>query len=154
MIALSYRMLGDGWALCTVAIDGRQWESDVSYMGNTIGELLEAIALVVEGVSESRVAFFAEPGEDRWVFRRLGRGVDALVNLTVFFHHEWLSGRPDDHGRTAFAAEVPIIELALAARAMAREVMAEYDRDATQRLWRKCSYPLNGFERLNRFLAV
>ena len=157
MISFTYRVVGSGWAFCTVELDGRTHESLVSYLGDTIDELLGAIAYIAEGGSGTRISFFSEPGEDRWVFRRNGRGVDATVDLTVFYHREWRSSRPDDYGRTEFTAVVPVIELALAARAMAREVLAEYeyDRDASHRLWQQEGpFPLGEYERLNRLLAM
>jgi hypothetical protein len=75
MLRLSWTVVGSGSANCTFADQDAEVTVEGSYIAETPGELLTAVARVVTSVSEARADFEAEPTGYRLVLRRDGEDV-------------------------------------------------------------------------------
>jgi len=58
-----YRLVGTGWSEARVADAHRHAVLPASYLLDALGNLIEAVALVVEGAGEARCSWDEEPGE-------------------------------------------------------------------------------------------
>jgi hypothetical protein len=86
-----YRLIGSGWSEARVADTERHATVTASYLSDALKNLVEAVALVVEGAPEARCSWDEEPGEYRWIFTRVGNAVDLRV---LSFREMW-SDEPD-----------------------------------------------------------
>src|SRR5690349_4440222 len=78
-VEFDYRLTGLGWAEARIS-DGRSDATfTASYLEHALGDLLEAVGILLEGADEARCSWMEEPGEYRWVFRREGSAVQLRV---------------------------------------------------------------------------
>lgn len=65
MLTINCRLIGSGWAECTLHADGRQGKISAPYLSDALGKLLLAGVPVFAGVHNISVGFDEEPGEYR-----------------------------------------------------------------------------------------
>ena len=115
----SFELTGHGWARATVAGAHSTVELTASYLGDALGDLLRAVADVLDGASEAHFTWDEEPGEFRWSLLRRGGDIEVLVT-TFAFDEVW------DDDQTAFADVVAAEELALLVSSAARDTLSQW----------------------------
>src|SRR5262245_63524255 len=91
-VSFAYRLVGSGWAECTIAIDEQHAAMTASYLSDAFGDLLGAVIRMVEGQPEATASFAEEPGEYRWRFFR--KEPDRILIRILDFPELW-GDRPD-----------------------------------------------------------
>jgi hypothetical protein len=126
---------GAGWAEATLA-DGPS-SATASYLGDALGELLEANGTRFEGADEARCSWEEEPGEYRWLFQ----GTGADVHLRVLAFADVYSKEPDHQGVVVFETRQPLREVARSIADGAQAVLDQHGEDEYLRRWVHFSVP-------------
>jgi len=146
----TYRLTGKGWAEARIADESGWAAMTASYLSDALGDLLEAVGLLLEGASKARCSWEEEPGEYRWIFVRAD-GND--VNLKILAFDDMyaqpaalpgvaqFSPQPDEHGELRFSTTQPLGVLARAIADGAAAALAEYGEAGYLAQWVEAPFP-------------
>jgi hypothetical protein len=138
-VEFTYRLTGTGWSEARLA-HGSNWTTiTASYLGDALGDLLEALGVLLEGAAQARCSWEDEPGEYRWLFER----TDSDVHLRVLAFPDQYAEEPDDQGKLLFEAQTPLREMAEAIADGAQSVLNEYGEDEYLRQWKEHPFPVS-----------
>jgi hypothetical protein len=145
-----YRLTGTGWAEARIGDDASHAILTASYLSDALGDLLEAIGLLLEGASEARCSWEEEPGEYRWIFVRTG---DNDVQLEILAFDDMYSRpvtlpgvaelcpQPDARGELRFSTRQPLGVLARAIADGAAAALGEYGEEGYLAKWVEAPFP-------------
>ena len=71
LINFIYDLVSTGWSKCILETENQKIELYASYLSDALGDLSFAIHETLSGEEYSRATFTEEPGEYRWVFKRV-----------------------------------------------------------------------------------
>jgi hypothetical protein len=100
----SYSLTGARWAKAVVSDGEHRATVTASYLTDALRDLLDAVAVVAKGDSESRCLWTEEPGEFRWIFRR----AHGDVEIEVIELKETYSRASDLEGTLRFRSTQPM----------------------------------------------
>ena len=144
-----YRLTGTGWSEARLGDGPCSVRITASYLGDALGELLEAVGVLLEGAEQARCSWAEEPGEYRWIFDRAG----SDVRLRVLALPDDDPRKPDDRGQVVFDSTAPLREIADAIADGAQKVLDEYGEDEYLRLWAQHPFPLRHLELIQAHLT-
>jgi hypothetical protein len=148
-VEFSYRLTGTGWAEARIA-DEESWATiTASYLSDALGELLEAVGVLLEGADEARCSWQEEPGEFRWIFRR----TSSDVRLRVLSFPDQIPPEPDADGTPVFETRQSLAALAAAIADGAQAVLDEYGEDGYRTQWVDSPFPSGHLSMIQRSLA-
>ena len=145
VIEFDYQLTGQGWSAAWIADDTGSARLSASYLSDALRHLLEAVALSVEGVPESRCSWDEEPGEYRWILRRSG---EQVVVTILWFDDLW-SGLADQRGRPVFETTQDAQALGTAVEGGARRLLDELGPQEYERQRFEHPFPLDALDRLH-----
>jgi len=148
-VSVEYELSGCGWAACTLEIDGHRIELSASYLSHALDDLLHAATSLVRGVEETSATFVEEPGEIRWLFRRVG-GDRLAVRIARFT--TWLAPKPDAAGQVVFDDECRLPSFAGAVLAAGQRLLREHGMEGYRAAWRNHDFPLDRLRQLQAAL--
>ncbi|ROP55948.1 hypothetical protein [Streptomyces sp. PanSC9] len=128
-LRLAWVLSGRGWADCTVSDQEARADVTASYITAAPEDLLRAVTRLVDGETECRAQFEAEPTAYRWIFYR--DGTDVWIRLLKLAH-----GSDHDNRGTEIWSTQQCIDIV--ARAVIRcfdEVVKEYGESAYRGKW-------------------
>lgn len=144
----SYEVTGAGWSKALISDGEHRATVTASYLTDALRDLLDAVAAVAEGESESRCLWTEEPGEFRWVFR----GAHGEVEIQVIEFEQTYSREPDLDGTLRFRSTQPV---GLVARRVAKSAQDLFDTlgpHGYKDRWIEHPFPSDALERLSRLL--
>src|SRR5664279_1329088 len=136
-VEFHYRLTGTGWSEARLADDRGSATITASYLSDALGELLEAVGLLLEGAPAARCSWDEEPGEYRWIFDR----DEETVRLRVLGFRGLWGNEPDERGSTVFETVQTLRALASAIAAGAQTVLDEYGEEGYKAKWIEHSFP-------------
>ena len=145
-----YRLTGLGWAEARVSDGASTATITASYLDDALGDLLEAVGVLLEGAEEARCSWTEEPGESRWTFRREG----AAVQLRVLVFPGMYSHEPDGTGVVVFDTLQPLREVARAIATGAQAVLDEHGEDGYLQRWYEHPFPSGHLEAIQVWLSA
>jgi hypothetical protein len=83
-----YKLKKAGWATATLVCSGQTVEMTVSYLHDSLKNLLTAVIALRNGAIEASVIFMDEPGEHRLTLTRIG---DSDVHIAIDSFSDWKS---------------------------------------------------------------
>jgi hypothetical protein len=147
-LRFSYQLTGAGWSSAQLDSGDVTVSLSASYLSDALRHLVEAVALVAEGVSSSRCSWDEEPGEFRWLFTRDNQSVRIVI---LVFDELW-GNEPDERGRVIFDEAVAVQELARGILRGADDVLAQMTVEQYREKWIEHDYPTDAVERLRTAL--
>lgn len=145
----TYRLTGPGWSEARLADGSNAVTITASYLGDALGELLEALGLLLEGADQARCSWEEEPGEYRWLFQRS----DAGVWLRVLAFPDQYAEEPDERGEVLFETRAPLREIVEAIADGAEKVLERYGEDEYLRRWVEHPFPIGHLQLIRSYLA-
>lgn len=130
-IDFRYRLTGAGWAEASISGGEASATLRASYLGDALGDLLEAVGVLLEGATGARCSWEDEPGEYRWIFSRRGEDVHVQV---LGFEDSYLR-KPDAAGTVVYESTLPLLGLAVAMADGAQAVLDEHGADGYMAKW-------------------
>jgi len=145
-----YKLVGSGWSEARIGDENAHADLSASYLSDALGNLLEAVAVVAEGVEEARCSFNEEPGEYRWILRRVG---DDVV-LTVLAFDELRGNEPDSRGSVVFTTRQPVLRVARKMLSEAQRLLDDLGPELYAKQWGQHPFPQAQLERLRRAIRA
>lgn len=139
-----YRLTGAGWSEAVLTIGSASSQLSASYLGDALGDLVAAAALLPRAESTIRVSWDEEPGEFRWV---LDRTDDQLTVRILWFDELWGS-KPDEKGKLLLAVTCSLVAFQRAIAAAAHAVLNEWGGDGYREQWIEHEFPMEALRRL------
>jgi hypothetical protein len=136
-VEFAYDLSGTGWARARVADDGSAAELGASYLSDALGDLLEAVGVLLEGARQARCSWHHEPGEFRWVFEQN----DDATHVRVLRFLDQMDHEPDEQGTVVFETTRSLSVVAAAIVAGADAVLARYGEAQYLRRWVQHPFP-------------
>jgi hypothetical protein len=149
-VEFAYRLTGTGWSEARLSDGDSSVTITASYLGDALGELLEAIGLLLEGAEQARCSWAEEPGEFRWVFDR----ASTDVRLRVLAFPSDNPRQPDDSGRVIFQTTAPLRDVAGAIASGAQTLLDEHGEEEYGRRWALHPFPVGQLELIRAKLAA
>ena len=131
-VNISYKLTGAGWAECALSVDDQAIVITASYLSHALESLLQGVVEIMRGQPEARASFDEEPGEYRWLFRRIE---DQTLSIKILWFDELWGNEPDEKGRIMFEAACRLRTFAGAVLAASQRVIAEHGFDGYKNEW-------------------
>ncbi len=132
-----YRLTGTGWATAQLADGHGSADITASYLSDALGNLLAAVIALLDGAAEARCSWDLEPGENRWVFERVG----SDVHLRILGFRGRRKPGPDQGGTVLFETDERLTVMAAAIADGAEAVVAEYGEQGYLDHWLLHPFP-------------
>jgi hypothetical protein len=149
-VEFTYRLTGTGWAEARLSDRSSSTTITASYLADALGDLLVAVASMLDGADEARCSWQEEPGEYRWVFQRAG----SDVHLRVLAFPDGQANDPDGSGVVVFETRQPLRGMARVIGDAAQAVLEEYGEDEYRRRWVEFPFPRAQLEMILECLGV
>lgn len=138
---LRYRVLEAGWAEVTIGCDGVHVDIPVSYLHDSLRDLISAATAIADGAREITVLFRDEPGEHHLNARRLDGGRIALEVITY-------PDAPPHGAKIVLSCETTAAHFRGQVLSTADAILTELGTDEYARRWRPDAFPLDELARL------
>lgn len=147
---ITYRVIGVGWAECTVDDGESTCTVTASYLSDALGNLVLAALALLSRFSRLTFSFDEEPGEYRWVISspRLNE-----VEIQILSLNELWGDKPDSEGRLLFRTVCTPETFGNSVHAAAACVLAEYGEAGYQKQWSEHPFPMAQFRELSILLT-
>jgi hypothetical protein len=136
-VEFSYKLTGTGWGEARIADEEAHVVLPTSYLSDVLGDLLQALGILLEGSPTAECSWEEEPGEYRWVFNSSD---DDVALRILAFRNSW-PRRPEEEGEVVVATVGPLRDIADAIVTGAAAVLDEYGEDEYQRRWVQYPFP-------------
>jgi hypothetical protein len=107
-VEFSYKLTGTGWGEARIADEEAHVVLPTSYLSDVLGDLLQALGILLEGSPTAECSWEEEPGEYRWVFNSSD---DDVALRILAFRNSW-PRRPEEEGEVVFATVGPLRDIA------------------------------------------
>ncbi len=145
----NYEIVGVGWARASLGEGDSKVELTASYLGDALGDLLEAIGVLLEGGTSARCSWEEEPGEYRWVFTRDGHN----VRLVILALSDNFPPMPDEDGVEIYRTSEPLVDLARSVADAAQRVLDQYGEAEYLRRWVDAPFPTAHLQMIREMLT-
>lgn len=149
MLKIDFRLIGSGWAECTVYADGLECKVSASYLSDALGKLVLAGVAVLAGAQSVSVGFDEEPGEYRWAIVMIDSGT---VRVDVLEFQELWGNRPDAEGRSLMTFSCSALEFGKAVCATADEVLKQHSLAGYKQRWVENDFPVVELDLLKSYI--
>lgn len=141
-VEFHYRLRGTGWSEAFIGVAGQWANPTASYLGDALGELLEAVDQLLDGASSATVVWEEEPGEYEWRLER----EDDLVEVSI-------CSRVHQPSKIIFDARPTLIDFAAAVASGARTVLDAEGEIGYKRAWVEHPFPTATLESIEQKLS-
>jgi hypothetical protein len=148
-VNVSYKLTGSGWAECVLNVDGQLITMTASYLSHALENILQATIEIVKGNPEARASFDEEPGEYRWLFKRIN---EQQVNVKILWFDELWNNEPDENGQLNFEANCRLRTFAGAILSASQQVLLENGLAGYKNKWHEHDFPVSAQNDLKRLL--
>ncbi len=147
---MNYKLIGSGWAECTLQIDGQVIVATASYLSDALADLLQSVVDLLQGQAEATASFEEEPGEYRWRFQRVD---EQNILVRILWFDDLYSYAPDEKGRLEFEAKCRLRTFAGEVLSTMQQLLAQHGLAGYKEQWRPYDFPLELQEKLKRLLV-
>ncbi|MFY0654657.1 MAG: hypothetical protein JXQ96_21670 [Cyclobacteriaceae bacterium] len=151
-IEFQYNLGSAGWADATISEGKDSATMTVSYLHDSLGELTDAMNLLIKGGKESRTVFMDEPGEH---LMSLINSKDDELEIEVRWFDDWASW--DMHSKKDYKV---VFKRTTSLYEFANKVCDNLDRiyikegtEGYKEKWVEHDYPLNSYLKLKKLLG-
>jgi hypothetical protein len=149
-VQFNYEIVGVGWARASAGDADSKVELTASYLGDALGDLLEAIGILLEGGTAARCSWEEEPGEYRWIFTRDG----DEVRLVILALPDNFPPMPDEDGVEVYRTTEPLVDLATSIADAAQRVLDQYGEAEYLRWWIDAPFPTAHLQMIREMLTL
>lgn len=141
-----------GWADPSLNVDDQTVRMTASYLTDALGDLLNALILLVNGSPEARCEWTQEPGGWQWLFWRPN---ETDVDVRVSFKEDVLSRdrRPFTDEGLRLRTRLPLQALVAAVASGARRCLDEFGTDGFAERWSDFPFPRMQLESLEHWVS-
>ncbi len=151
-LSISFKLVGPGWADCSVSIDNQLTVLTASYLEDALGNLADATLRIAQGENSAYAIFAEEPGEYRWKFTKIN---DKEISVAILKFDEWRGlKQSDEKGRIIFKFECPLLVFVRRTIICLSDVLKEYGLEGYAEKWMMHEFPLEVYNELRNILPA
>jgi hypothetical protein len=146
---LQYEVADAGWADCRVAFGEDFVSMTASYLHDSLHQLCDVVANVVNGAQAGIVLFMDEPGEHEL---RLERSGENDVVFRVVWYHDWKSWGlcSESDGKAVLQGRTTVAHLRAQVYSTVRHILESLGKAEYRRRWVEHDFPVPAFSRLEK----
>jgi hypothetical protein len=137
-LSITYSLTGAGWSRCSLTFDEQTCSISASYLSDALGNLVLSAVGMMQGYGSVAFGFDEEPGEYRWVIRKIAGDTMSLKILE--FPQLW-GNEPDAAGKELMSIELPIEDYAKAVEKVADSVFTQHGEAEYLKMWVEHAFP-------------
>ena len=137
-ITVEYKLVGKGWAACTLNFYGGEYTLTASYLSDALLELVSGTNRLLAGGTEARFSFDEEPGEYRWIMRCTK---EVGLNVKILEFPELWGRKPDEKGTVLLDIICRPRDFAIALLLSLNELLEEIGVDGYRDIWANAQFP-------------
>jgi len=147
---LRYNLVGTGWSETTVEDGKRVIKVSASYLSDALGDLARGAIAVQRGSPEVRFAFAEEPGEYRWVLKKIdAESYDwRILEFTKLWGNE-----PDEVGSVILECSIPRVAFAKTVLQALEDVRHQEGETEYKKKWVQHDFPSKELTELRSLIA-
>jgi len=149
-VALDYKIVGKGWAECSLDFYGTKFTVTASYLSDALLELVSGTNHILAGGNEARFSFDEEPGEFRWIMRRTQDG--GLAVRILDFPELW-GRKPDEEGAVLLDVTCQLKDFAHALLLSLNALLLEFGVSGYRDKWGNSEFPSGQYRALCEHLG-
>ena len=120
----------------------------VSYMSDSLLQLVEAAICLFDGSTSVRISFDDEPGEHRCIVNRTG----SDIQIRILWFEEFQARLPDDRGHEVFGCASTASQFVAEVFSCCKRLLEEHGEVGYKERWVMHEFPTDRFEHLSRLL--
>jgi hypothetical protein len=146
-LQLNYILDDHGWANLRLTQGGQTVDMTVSYLHDTLAELVTAANLLLKGASEAKVVAMDEPGEHLIYLQATD---DLYVAVEVRWFRDWASWNliTEKEFEVVFKADCTIKNFAFEVFATAKAILDNDGLEGYKEKWMRHDFPIDEYRRL------
>lgn len=148
-VCLDYKLVGLGWAACSLTVGDKHIDLTASYIGDALGDLVTATLFVMQGESEAQFSFQEEPGRYQWTLRRIA---DDRIAISIAELERNVPAGPNEEGVEVFQATCDRLAFARAMVTALDEVLREHGPEGYREKWVEYDFPLAEYRELKELV--
>ena len=149
-VRFEYQLSGTGWADAAIFVDEEKFPMAVSYLHDSLRQLLEQVAAFLAGRSEeARVIFMDEPGEHWLIVRRQKEGAEFELR----WYDDWASWKmfSEERYSTQVLCTVCLEEFTASILEVVQKILRdESGTEGYKKKWCEHEFPSEAFEALRK----
>lgn len=99
-LAISFNLVGKGWAVCAISLNGEKFFLNTSFLEDALGNLAKATLRIVQGEKLTFATFLEEPDEYIVEYRwKLSSINDNEILVEILWFDEWKVGEIEREGK-------------------------------------------------------
>jgi hypothetical protein len=150
VISLQIKYLQHGWVDASLSDGSISIPVTGSYISDALGDLVRATLRLARGESRAECSWLSEPGDYRWLLRRVPDGLD----LTVLEFADWHPRKADAQGRAIFLFQGSLERWVRQILSEFQRMLDEYGGEGYQERWSQSfSFPGAELQQLRLWLA-
>jgi len=143
MINFSCQLIEYGWLEVTLVTKDIEEKFTASYLSDAANDLIIGLALLLEGQNETICLLEDEPGEYRWLFRRL----DDYFELKILRLEDTFSRKDNDNAELIFYGTEDLRKFAHRVLRQFNLIKSQHTVDGYKKTWGH-EFPSKAIERL------
>jgi hypothetical protein len=151
-LKVEYDLTGTGWATAKIRTRWQSAAMVVSYLHDTLFDLVTASNLLLTGACEANVILMDEPGEHHIILQSSDQ-----VNLNIEIRHfsDWASWNmcPNENYKTILSTHDTVSNFATQIFRNSSRILATYDLAGYKEKWVEHEFPIEAFNRLKTLLS-
>ena len=146
---LEYEITGAGWADATIHGKDSSANVSASYLSDALGNFARGILAVLHDTGEARFSFDEEPGEFRWIFKKIE---DSKYRLTILEFHELWGNKPDIKGKKVFEETCSSHEFGMMALKALEDVLYHHGEKGYKEKWIEHEFPMSELNQIREII--
>jgi hypothetical protein len=146
---LRYKLTGTGWSEASLEDKDHAVTLSASYLSDALGELARGALAVLRRSGEVRFSFDEEPGEYRWILKRMDTESYAL---SIIEFTELFGNKPDDTGEVVFSHVFSRIGFGKMVLKALEDVLHEHGEAGYKEKWHMHDFPTSELSALHALL--
>ena len=135
---LRYKLTGTGWAEALLETNENAVTVSASYLSDALGDLARGALAVLRGSGEVRFSFDEEPGEFRWILKKI---TSDTYTLSILQFDELWGNEPDERGAVVLEHSFSRVGFAKMTLKALEDVRHEYGEKGYKEKWHEHEFP-------------
>jgi hypothetical protein len=151
-MTINYNLGNHGWANLHMSYKRERVNMTVSYLHDTLAELITAANLLLKGAPDAKVIAMDEPGE-HLIYMQSSDAINVAIEIRWF--KDWASWNmiTEKEYQVAFKCHNTILNLSTEIFNNAKRILEKHGMDGYKERWIEHDFPIDEYNRLKSLLT-